>query len=144
MNKEIDETDWMIMGMIHAYKIIQKTKDDLDIDGEVSDLNDVDYEYLVEMQKRNIENPTHLSEGFPFKFLEGNTSAHDNVHVGMMNVFFLLDEQKEKNHDLNKIDTDFLVRNLVAELFEPSLYDGYDEYFQERKEHGSEDLEDLK
>ncbi len=138
--KEIDETYWMIMGMIHAYKIIQKTKDDLD----EGDLNDVDYQYLIEMQKRNIEHPKYLSEGFPFKFLEGSASAHDNVHVGMINVFFLLDEQKEKNHDINTIDTDFLIKNLVAELFEPSLYDGYDEYFQERKEYGDEDLEDLK
>lgn len=129
------------MGMIHAYKIIQKTKDDLD-DG---DLNDVDYKYLIEMQRRNVEHPKHLSEGFPFAFLEGNSSAHDNVYVGMMNVFFLLDEQKEKSQNLNTIDTDFLVQNLVTELFEPSLYDGYDEYFKEVKEHGGEeDLEDLK
>ena len=44
MNKEIDETDWMIMGMIHAYKIIEKTKES---DEEYS-LNEVDFPYLID------------------------------------------------------------------------------------------------
>ena len=50
--KKIAQTDWMIMGMIHAYKIIQKTKDEFSGD---SSLNDIDFQYLVEMQKRNSE-----------------------------------------------------------------------------------------
>ena len=140
--KEIDETDWMIMGMIHAYKIIQKTKDEFSGD---SSLNDIDFQYLVEMQKRNVENPEHLSEEYPYKFLVLNSSAHDNVHVGMMNVFFLLDEQKEKQRDLDGINTDFLIKNLVTELIDDSLYENYDSYFQERMENGNDDdLEDLK
>ena len=46
----------MIMGMIHAYKIIEKTKES---DEEYS-LNEVDFPYLIEMQRRDIEKPDLL------------------------------------------------------------------------------------
>jgi len=81
MNKEISETDWMIMGMIHTYKVLDKTMKDK---YGKHDMNDVDYVYLTEMQRRNIQNPTALSDEFPYVFLEINTSENDNVQIGMI------------------------------------------------------------
>jgi hypothetical protein len=43
--------DWMIMGMIHAFKILDEVRK------TDNDLNDVDFEFLVEVQKRNLSNP---------------------------------------------------------------------------------------
>ena len=113
------------MGMIHAYKIIQTTKEQ---DPE-NDLNEVDYSYLVEMQKRSIMEPKHLSDKFPFVFTEENTSAHDNVNVGMMNVFHLLGKRKSEGLCLNDIDCEYLVNSLVPELSTPGLYHDYDKIF---------------
>ena len=122
---EVAETDWMIMGMIHAYKIIQKTKEQ---DEECS-LNDVDYSYLVELQRRDIEKPSLLSSEFPYFFEESNTSAHDNVHLGMMNVFTMLGEHKENGEDLDKMNIPFLVESLTEELENGDLVKSYDDIF---------------
>tara|TARA_Y100000817_G_scaffold58652_1_gene43495 strand:+ start:106 stop:477 length:372 start_codon:yes stop_codon:yes gene_type:complete len=113
------------MGMIHAYKIIQTTKEQ---DPE-NDLNEVDYSYLVEMQKRSILEPKHLSDKFPFVLTEENTSAHDNVNVGMMNVFHLLGERKSQGLCLNDIDCEYLVNSLIPELSNVQIYLDYDNYF---------------
>ena len=113
------------MGMIHAYKIIQTTKEQ---DPE-NDLNDVEYPYLVEMQKRSIMEPKYLSGEFPFAFTEENTSAHDNVNVGMMNVFHLLGEKKSDGICLNDIDCEYLVNSLIPELSNVQIYLDYDNYF---------------
>ena len=141
MNKEkVTQTDWMIMGMIHAYKILGKTKDE---QKDNANLNDVDYLYLTEMQKRNIENPSLLSAEFPYVFLEENSSAHDQVHLGMMNVFTMLDEQKVKGQDLNYLDVDYLVDSLTKEMDDSEIVSRYHELFQNVKnEQGN--LEDLK
>ena len=122
---EVAETDWMIMGMIHAYKIIQKTKEQ---DEECS-LNDVDYPYLVELQRRDIEKPSLLSAEFPYVFQERNTSAHDNVHLGMMNVFTMLDEQKEEGKDLDTLDVSSLMQSLSCELENRDLVESYENIF---------------
>ena len=111
MNKEISETDWMIMGMIHTYKILDKTMKDKSAE---HDMNDVDYVYLTEMQRRNIQNPTALSDEFPYVFLEINTSENDNVQIGMMNVFTLLDNQKKKGENLNTLDCEYLNDRLIS------------------------------
>ena len=140
MNKEISETDWMIMGMIHAYKILGKTKADMSLK---ADMNDVDYLYLVEMQRRNIESPSSISAEFPYVFLERNDSAHDQVHLGMMNVFKMLNEQKEKGQDLNELDSEYLVNSLTKEMENPDLIEAYDDVFVEVGRLDT-DLEDLK
>jgi hypothetical protein len=135
---EVVTTDWMVMGMIHAYKIIQKASQAFD---EEESLNDVDFPYLVELQRRDIENPSSLSAEFPYVFKEKNTSAHDNMHLGMMNVFNLLGEQKEKGGDMDGIDVPFLIESLSGELENADLLESYDDFFVdiERRE-GLEEL----
>lgn len=133
---EVAETDWMIMGMIHAYKIIQKTKEQ---DEECS-LNDVDYPYLVELQRRDIEKPSLLSAEFPYVFQETNTSAHDNVHLGMMNVFTMLDEQKEEGKDLDTLDVSSLMQSLSCELENRDLVESYENFFVDVRREGLEEL----
>jgi len=135
---EVVTTDWMVMGMIHAYKIIQKASQAFD---EEESLNDVDFPYLVELQRRDIENPSSLSAEFPYVFKEKNTSAHDNMHLGMMNVFNLLGEQKEKGGDMDGIDVPFLIEGLSGELENADLLESYDDFFVdiERRE-GLEEL----
>ena len=133
---EVAETDWMIMGMIHAYKIIQKTKEQ---DEECS-LNDVDYPYLVELQRRDIEKPSLLSAEFPYVFQERNTSAHDNVHLGMMNVFTMLDEQKEEGKDLDTLDVSSLMQSLSCELENRDLVESYENFFVDVRREGLEEL----
>ena len=123
---EIDETDWMVMGMIHAYKILEKTKSQ----DEEHDLNDVDYLYLAELQRRDIEKPSLISAEFPYMFQERNSSAHDQVHLGMMNVFTMLEQRKKEDDDLNTLDVDFLINSLVEELEEEGLAESYDDFFQ--------------
>ena len=123
---EIDETDWMVMGMIHAYKILEKTKSQ----DEEHDLNDVDYLYLVELQRRDIEKPSLISAEFPYMFQERNSSAHDQVHLGMMNVFTMLDQSKKNGEDLNTLNVDYLTKSLVEELENESLAESYDQFFQ--------------
>ena len=124
--KKIAQTDWMIMGMIHVYKILDKTRQQ-DPD---ADLNDVDYDYLVDLQKRNIENPDSLSCAFPFVFEKvENASPRDNVHLGMMNVFAILGEKKEKGADMDDIDVPFLIEGLSEELENGDLIESYDDFF---------------
>lgn len=141
MNKEISETDWMIMGMIHTYKILDKTMKDKH--GQ-HDMNDVDYVYLTEMQRRNIQNPIALSDEFPYVFLEINTSENDNVQIGMMNVFTLLDKQKNKGENLNTLDCEFLINSLIEELESPELVERYDELFVKVSQKDKDNLEDLR
>ena len=141
MNKEISETDWMILGMIHTYKILDKTMKDKH--GQ-HDMNDVDYVYLTEMQRRNIQNPIALSDEFPYVFLEINTSENDNVQIGMMNVFTLLDKQKNKGENLNTLDCEFLINSLIEELESPELVERYDELFVRVDQKDEDDLEDLR
>ena len=68
-------------------------------------------------------------------------SAHDNVHLGMMNVFNLLGEQKEKGADMDDIDVPFLIEGLSGELENGDLIESYDDFFVdvERRE-GLEEL----
>ena len=142
MNKEISETDWMIMGMIHTYKILDKTMKDKSAE---HDMNDVDYVYLTEMQRRNIQNPTALSDEFPYVFLEINTSENDNVQIGMMNVFTLLDNQKKKGENLNTLDCEYLIDSLISVLQSPELVERYDDLLvQIKNRDNQDDLEDLK
>jgi len=115
----------MIMGMIHAYKCLEKTKSD----HEEHDFNDVDYLYLAELQRRNIEKSALISAEFPYVFLERNSSAHDQISLGMMNVFTLLDEQKQKGKNLNDADFQFLETSLVSELSNPDIHLDYDNFF---------------
>ena len=123
---EVDDTDWMIMGMIHAYKCLEKAKSD----NEESDMNDVDYLYLAELQRRNIEKPSLISVQFPHMFQERNSSAHDQMHLGMMNVFVILDEKKKKGYDLNTLNVDYLTNSLAEELDDERLAERYDDFFQ--------------
>ena len=113
------------MGMIHAYKILNLSK----LQSEGADMNDVHYLYLVECQRRDIENPSLISAEFPYVFLEKICSAQDHVHLGMMNVFTLLDEQKQKGENLNDADFQFLETSLVSELSNPDIYLDYDKFF---------------
>ena len=122
------------MGMIHAYKCLEKTKSE----HEEHDFNDVDYLYLVELQRRNIEKSALISAEFPYMFQERNSSAHDQISLGMMNVFTLLDEQKQKGENLNDADFQFLEISLVSELSNPDLYLDYDDFFVR-----SDKMEDL-
>ena len=113
------------MGMIHAYKILDKAM----AEDKEANMNDVDYIYLTEMQRRNIHNPLELSAEFPYVFSEINTSTHDNVHLGMMNVFTLLDQQKQNGEDLNTLDCNYLINSLTRELQNADLYLHYDKIF---------------
>ena len=108
-------------------------------------MNDVDFVYLTEMQRRNIQNPTALSDEFPYVFLEINTSENDNVQIGMMNVFTLLDNQKKKGENLNTLDCEYLIDSLISELQSPELVERYDDLFvQIKNRDNQDDLEDLK
>ena len=49
--KEITEEDWLILGMIHAFRSLSIVKEQ---DG---DINEVDFEHLIEIQKRNLSDP---------------------------------------------------------------------------------------
>ena len=118
------------MGMIHAYKCLEKTKSD----HEEHDFNDVDYLYLAELQRRNIEKSALISAEFPYVFLERNSSAHDQVHLGMMNVFTMLDQSKKNGEDLNILNVDYLTKGLAEELENESLVESYDQLFQIRQE----------
>ena len=131
---EIAETDWMIMGMIHAYKILGKVRSEQ----EETDFNDVDYLYLAELQRRNIEKSALIGTEFPYMFQERNSSAHDQISLGMMNVFVLLNQQKQKGENLNDADFQFLEISLVSELSNPDLYLDYDDFFVR-----SDKMEDL-
>ena len=138
---EVATTDWMVMGMIHAYKIIQKVSENFEVGNEEDSLNEVDFQYLVELQRRDIENPSSLSAEAPYVFKEENVLAHDNIHLGMMNVFNLLGEQKEKGADMDGIDVPFLIEGLSEELENGDLLESYDDFFVdvERRE-GLEEL----
>ena len=114
------------MGMIHAYKCLEKTKSD----HEEHDFNDVDFLYLAELQRRNIEKPALISAEFPYTFQERNSLPHDQVCLGMMNVFTMLDQRKKEDDDLNTLDVDFLINSLVEELEEEGLAESYDDFFQ--------------
>ena len=118
------------MGMIHAYKCLEKTKSE----DEESDFNDVDYLYLVELHRRNIEKSALISAEFPYMFQERNSSAHDQVHLGMMNVFTMLDQSKKNGEDLNILNVDYLTKGLAEELENESLVESYDQLFQIRQE----------
>ena len=61
---EVVTTDWMVMGMIHAYKILQKVSENFEVGNEEDSLNEVDFQYLVELQRRDIENPSSLRKRF--------------------------------------------------------------------------------
>ena len=113
------------MGMIHAYKCLEKTKSD----HEEHDFNDVDFLYLAELQRRNIEKSASITVEFPYMFQERNSSAHDQISLGMMNVFVLLNQQKQKGENLNDADFQFLEISLVSELSNPDLYLDYDKFF---------------
>ena len=123
---EVAETDWMIMGMIHAYKVLGKTRSD----HEETDFNDVDYLYLAELQRRNIEKPALISAEFPYTFQERNSLPHDQICLGMMNVFTMLEQRKKEDDDLNTLDIDFLTNSLVEELEKEELAESYDDFFQ--------------
>jgi len=45
------EEDWLILGMIHAFRSLSIVREQ---DG---DINDVDFEHLIEIQKRNLSDP---------------------------------------------------------------------------------------
>ena len=122
------------MGMIHAYKCLEKTKSD----HEEHDFNDVDFLYLAELQRRNIEKSASITVEFPYMFQERNSSAHDQISLGMMNVFVLLNQQKQKGENLNDADFQFLEISLVSELSNPDLYLDYDDFFVR-----SDKMEDL-
>ena len=126
---EVVTTDWMVMGMIHAYKILQKVSENFEVGNEEDSLNEVDFQYLAELQRRDIENPSSLSEEYPYVFKEENVAAHDNVHLGMMNVFTILGEKKEKGADMDDIDVPFLIEGLSEELENGDLIESYDDFF---------------
>ena len=71
-------------------------------------------------------------------FQERNSSAHDQISLGMMNVFVLLNQQKQKGENLNDADFQFLEISLVSELSNPDLYLDYDDFFVR-----SDKMEDL-
>ena len=102
----------------------------------------MNFPYLVELQRRDIENPSSLSAEFPYMFKEKNTSAEDNIHLGMMNVFNLLDEQKEKGADMDGIDVPFLIEGLSEELENGDLLESYNDFFVDIEER--EGLEELR
>ena len=50
--KDITEEDWLILGMIHAFRSLSIVKEQ---DG---DINEVDFEHLIEIQKRQFRGRT--------------------------------------------------------------------------------------
>ena len=55
MNKTSTATpeDWMILGMVRAFRAMNKVKNSK----TENNLNDVNFEFLIEVQKRNLSNP---------------------------------------------------------------------------------------
>ena len=141
---EVKTTDWMVMGMIHAYKILQKVSENFEVENEEDSLNEVDFQYLAELQRRDIENPSSLSEEYPYVFKEENVSAHDNVHLGMMNVFTILGEKKEEGMDMDDMNVPFLIEGLSEELENGDLVKSYDDFFVNFSEENGEWMEELR
>jgi len=141
---EVKTTDWMVMGMIHAYKILQKVSENFEVGNEEDSLNEVDFQYLAELQRRDIENPSSLSEECPYVFKEENVSAHDNVHLGMMNVFTILGEKKEEGMDMDDMNVPFLIEGLSEELENGDLVKSYDDFFVNFSEENGEWIEELR
>ena len=141
---EVKTTDWMVMGMIHAYKILQKVSENFEVGNEEDSLNEVDFQYLAELQRRDIENPSSLSEEYPYVFKEENVSAHDNVHLGMMNVFTILGAKKEEGLDMDDMDVPFLIESLSEELENGDLVKSYDDFFVNFSEENGEWMEELR
>ena len=50
---EVTSEDFIIFGMIHAFRIIDEVKKSK----TCNNLNDVNFEFLIEVQKRNLSNP---------------------------------------------------------------------------------------
>ena len=52
----IDE-DWLLLGMIHAFRSLSIVRK------QGRSINNVDFEYLIEIQKRNLSDP-HLADSY--------------------------------------------------------------------------------
>ena len=93
---------------------------------------------LIEMEQNAV-----AAFGFTHPlFLDGWRPTSPNyVHLGMMNVFTILGEKKEKGADMDDIDVPFLIEGLSEELENGDLIESYDDFFVdvERRE-GLEEL----
>ena len=74
MNKnKITEEDWLILGMIHAFRSLKAVKE------EVGSVDEVSFDYLIEIQKRNLSDPIIAEEYHEFLEYIGkeNTSLEE-------------------------------------------------------------------
>ncbi len=71
MLTRISEEDWLILGMIHACRSLSVVKD------EQGSINDVDFEYLIEIQRRNLSDPSLLEKYQQFIKNVGQNSEFD-------------------------------------------------------------------
>ena len=69
MLTRISEEDWLILGMIHAFRSLSVVKD------EQGSINDVDFEYLIEIQRRNLSDPSLLEKYQQFIKTVGNSKT---------------------------------------------------------------------
>lgn len=46
--------DWVTMGVIHAFKVMKAVQTDAD----VGHIDEIDFDYLIDIQRRNLENPS--------------------------------------------------------------------------------------
>tara|TARA_Y100000817_G_C16726054_1_gene485788 strand:- start:557 stop:769 length:213 start_codon:yes stop_codon:yes gene_type:complete len=51
------DEDWLILGMIHAFRSLSIVRE------QEGSINDVDFEYLIEIQKRNLSDP-YLADSY--------------------------------------------------------------------------------
>ena len=125
------------MGQLQAWKILQRTTEKgINSDDFFVDLNDVKYDHLAERAKRDIENPNFLSLFDKHRdlsmrnYLAGKMglSAHDNVTLGMINVWNMLELAKQEA-DLNPINISQQIRECVDELEDKTALDEYDSVF---------------
>ena len=71
MLTRISEEDWLILGMIHAFRSLSVVKD------EQGSINDIDFEYLIEIQRRNLSDPSLLEKYQQFIKNVGQNSEFD-------------------------------------------------------------------
>tara|TARA_Y100001936_G_scaffold253727_1_gene320430 strand:- start:1665 stop:1904 length:240 start_codon:yes stop_codon:yes gene_type:complete len=61
--------DWVTMGVIHAFKVMKAIQTEADVDHRdvILRFDQIDFDYLIDIQRRNLENPSlfeHYDEIF--------------------------------------------------------------------------------
>ena len=52
--------DWVTMGVIHAFKVMKAVQTEADVEHRdvILRFDQIDFDYLIDIQRRNLENPS--------------------------------------------------------------------------------------